>query len=394
MPVIVSQSDLGKGDLRLIITNDLGYKTDPFYVKWTIFDINDNRISGNKLPAIKSGVGNYYAPWFACAKKGCHKIIWEYKLFPTCEPTYLQQDFYIQSADNFSCSCSPCTDSSNTSKCSAFPIGTQLGRGDLSIYLKDGDGIPLSAHAVTWQIYNSNGCQITALKDAVQVVTGEYFADFFVNVGAGEYYIQWKVLETSDSPAEVFTYNFTVLCSSINVCIYAPQEIFYCCGSAANQIPYCFSTTLPQDNSSMLQCCDFEIPRVIHLSEQNLPVGGAFTNQPKYLIPSKIRLITFYIRYRRNGTGGFASLKLLWGNGVEEAQSTLINGDFINNSQNSLQNMYMNVYNGPVPLTDDFITFSIETVVPGGSKTARLLASESGLPMQPGIIEITLTAST
>lgn len=389
MPVVTSQSDLENGVLRLFLTNDLGYRTDPFSVRWTVYDSNGNRVSGNKLTASRSGVGDYYAPWRVCSGTGCHEIVWEYQNYPGDEVQYARQGFFVKSSSCFCCS-SPGCESKSSGSCSAFYIGSTLGRGDLSLYLKDGDGIPFDAYSVTWQIYNSTGCAISPVADAVQVTVGEYFANWFVNISSGEYTIKWKVIEEAGSPAQSFSQSLSILCSSTSVS-YSPEYSY--CESVDPCPPY--QIINPSDgNCHMALNCDFEIPRVIHLSSQNLPVGGAFTNQAQYIIPSRIRLVTFYIKYRRSAPGGYASFKLLWGNGTEEAQSTLINGNFANNGQDSQQNMYMNVYNGPAPLTDDFITFSIETIVPGGSKTVRLLSSEVGLPMNPGIVEITLTAST
>ena len=92
--------------------------------------------------------------------------------------------------------------------------------------------------------------------------------------------------------------------------------------------------------------------------------------------------------------GGRAALKLLWGNGVEEVQSTMVDEGFVDVNDTSFQNMLLSVYNGPAPIDDSFVLFQIEAVVPGGAKTVRLLAAEAGNPGSPGVAEITLTAST
>jgi hypothetical protein len=361
MSVYQSQSDLSRGDLRLFLTNAQGYKVDPFSVKWTVFSEDGRRVSGNRLPAVRKGTGDYYAPWHACVKSGCHTIVWDYQLQPGCGVQQFSESFFVLSSTQFSCCASSACSSSPNADCMTFMSGSVLGRGDLALYLKDSDGIPINAYSVTWQIFNSSGCPVSAEINAIQVTLGEYYADWFVNVGGGDYYIRWKVLETQDTPAEAFDYRFSVISSCASICT-SNTLCSYTCDNP------CPPPLFPTDGPPMaVNCCDFEIPRVVHLSEQLLPVGGAFTNQVVYNIPSRIRRISFYIRYRRNLPGGRGSLKLLWGNGVEEVTSTLINNDFTNTPDTSVQNMYLSVYNGPTPLDDSFIFFQVETIVPGGS---------------------------
>lgn len=309
MSVFATQSDLSRGDLRLVLTNDSGYRIDPFSVKWTILTAGGSAVSGIGLPAIRAGVGDYYAPWHACARPGCHKIVWEYQLYPNNDIQKAEENFYVVSS-NDSYSCKTCISSSDVS-CSTFFSGSALSRGDLPVYLKT-DGIPLDAYAVTWQIFNSCGCPMSPERSGIQAVVGEYYADWFVNVGSGDYSIVWKINESIDSPTESFTQNFAVISNSVN--IWTSQGIYSvqacspvspyqglltnstsCCSvssgfavSSSNVCSSAFSQvvcpTMPNS------CCDLEIPRVVHLSLQSLPVGGAYTDQPVYNIPSRIRL--------------------------------------------------------------------------------------------------------
>lgn len=414
MPAFLSQSNLSRGDLSLILTNDLGYRVDPYSVKWTVFTNTGIRVSGNRLPAIRAGTGEYYAPWGICAKGGCHQITWEYQIEPGCEVIQHSESFFVIDRNRFCCSSAACSAVAPSAGCTTFMLGSLLGRGDLSIFLKDGDGIPLNAYSVTWQIVDMCGCVVTPERAGVQATVGEYYADWYVNVLGGDYTIRWKVIETIDSPAQSFSQSISIIspttsiCSSVGIFGVPCDADSVCLVSYSLSLVPCYGhpsfsncgTPCSIAPSSMVcpvmptNCCDFEIPRIVHLAEQNLPAGGAFTNQPAYSIPSRIRTVTFYIKYRRNSAGGRGSFKLLWGNGTEEAQSTLIDEAFTDINATSSQSMFLNVYNGPTPSNNDFITFSIETVVPGGSKTVRLLASELGVPMDPGVIEITLTAST
>jgi hypothetical protein len=130
------------------------------------------------------------------------------------------------------------------------------------------------------------------------------------------------------------------------------------------------------------------------LATQPLPAGGAFTNQPSYVIPSGVRHVTFYLSYTRGFVNGFPVLRLLWGNGVEETQETLVDSDItVLTPALSSQNMFLQDLDGPIPQDDNPVNFILYVTVPGGSKTVRLLVAEKGVPGAPGTIGIALTAS-
>jgi hemolysin-activating ACP:hemolysin acyltransferase len=132
----------------------------------------------------------------------------------------------------------------------------------------------------------------------------------------------------------------------------------------------------------------------VHLADQMLPVGNAFTDQSAYIIPSGVRNITFYVTYTRGDSDGHPVLRLLWGNGIEEIQSTLLNETFTQTSSaTSSQELFVNDLIGPTPVNDNPISFLLETTPPGGSKTVRLLAAEGGTG-NSGNISITITASS
>lgn len=143
------------------------------------------------------------------------------------------------------------------------------------------------------------------------------------------------------------------------------------------------------------KCCDYEIPRQIHLPQQVLPINGAFTNQVGFPIPTGVRNISFYISYTRGAPGGYAAFKLMWSNGTEEIQETILDLDINDvNTANISQNLYLQNLNGPEPVDDNTISFVVHTKDPGGSTFVRLLAAEKGNVAFPGTIQISLTAST
>jgi hypothetical protein len=140
-------------------------------------------------------------------------------------------------------------------------------------------------------------------------------------------------------------------------------------------------------------CC-YEVPRTIHVETGYLPPSGGFTNQPYFVIPKCVRKVAFYVTYTRGAPGGFVVVRLMWGDGVTESQETLLDLATFTNEPLSSQNTYLQEMNGPTPSDGNPISFVIEGIVPGGAKTARLIAAEKGVPGAPGIVGITLTAAT
>ena len=107
-----------------------------------------------------------------------------------------------------------------------------------------------------------------------------------------------------------------------------------------------------------------------------------------------MRHIAFYISYKRGAPGGYALFKLLWGNGTEETQETVIDTDINGPSVMGQQGMFLQDLTGPTPTDDNTIFFVLYVSVPGGAQTVRLLASEAGVPGASGTVGITLTASS
>jgi hypothetical protein len=84
----------------------------------------------------------------------------------------------------------------------------------------------------------------------------------------------------------------------------------------------------------------------------------------------------------------------MWGNGTEESQETLIDTNFEDQGSLSLQNLYLQDLEGPIPTDNNPISFLVEASVPGGATTVRLVAAEGGAIPTPGTIKIILTASS
>lgn len=422
MSAFLARSDLSRGDLRLYLRNDLGYAANAYRVRWSIFSKAGILVSGSSLPAINSAVGEYYAPWCSKVTNGCYKILWEYQDSPGCPFISAEEDFFVIEPSAYQCCPNfVCDNGQSGPGCTTFLVGSVLGRGDLPLFLSNSDGVPQNAFAVFWQVLDRNGCPVTQKTTASSGLdSGEYYAEWFVNVLGGDYTIKWEWMEESDSPLQAESMKFSVVSPTAlffirnGMCYVSPSNSCSPClipyqtstsssctipssllGGCSSPCTFSVSTVSVSPPSSQSGCCPFEIARVVHLITQNLPAGGAFTDQPAYAIPSQIRRVAFYITYSRGAVGGRASFRLLWGNGVEETQSTLLDQDFVEASTAvSNQDLYLNDLRGPIPVNANPVNFTIEASVPGGAKTVRILAAEIGVVGAPGVASITLTAAS
>ncbi len=420
MPAFLARTDLSRGDLRLFLRNDLGYAQDGWDVRWTIFRASGAAASGRRLQAVKATTGEYYAPWSSSDVNGSYRIVWEYRADPGTPLLTKEEKFFVIAPSSYQCGTGDgtCPGAVPPEGSNVFTTGQNLAAGDLPLFIRNEDGVPTNAYAVFWTVQNCSGYAITRRFQASQGASlGEYFAPWLVNVLGGDYVIKWEYMLDSTSPLEAVCMRFSVispaaiffvirgmcLASGVPMCAPPSQPSSSCCPVYFVRNPS-YSPCAPVSPSGAFQtvapmvqqsCCSLEIARVVHLTTQTLPISGSFTDQPAYQIPNQVRKVSLYVTYRRGAVGGFAVLRLLWGNGTDETQSTLINADFLQvNGQSSAQELFLNDLRSPVPQGSDPINFLIETTVPGGSRTVRLLAAEGGVPGAPGVITVTLTASS
>ena len=429
MAAFLVRNNLSRGDLQLFLSNNNGYAQDAASVKWTVFSQDGSQVSGRSLPAIRQKVGQYYAPWFTDVPNGNYKVIWEV----TQEfggPTVNLTDFvFVVDPSDYQCGYPTNPRAVPVHGELTFLTGQALGPGDLALYLKNTDGLLQNAFVVFFTIYDvANNC-IARRAAALNYGTGTYYAPWFVSLCSGNYIVEWEWQTDQCSPMKSARVGFSVvdmaapysivvpiLCSSSLFanglgCGFTTKPILtrilvsQCdlggggsCG-AYRQLP-CQTFTPPQVFPPMPprpinpDCCDIEIPRTIHLPYFTLPSTGSQTSQSKFCIPDGVKNVTFYITYARGAIGGFASLQLRWGNGIEESNETLIDHNVTLSEPSASQNLYLQTMNGPTPVSGLPITFILETTVPGGATTVRLLASEGGVPGAPGSCGITLTASS
>ncbi len=98
--------------------------------------------------------------------------------------------------------------------------------------------------------------------------------------------------------------------------------------------------------------------------------------------------------YIRGADGGYPVYQLLWSNGVEETQETMIDMDFtILDPSTVSQDMFLQNLSGPIPDSDNAVNSIFRVCVPGGATCVRLIAAEKGVIGTPGTLGITLTAA-
>lgn len=417
MGVFPSETNLGPQDLTIHFSDEFGQISDVKILKYTIYNSIGDKVSGKSLNASKFGVGYYYAPWKTLEKSGTYRIDWEIYDCNCSIQKIISNYFYVSNKRNPGC-CDPLKDQDfQNPKSKIFLAPNWLGKDDLFIKFSFND-FPKDPYYVSWYITDMNGKILSYRNQGTRQGQGYYYAQYSAFC-AGNYKIIWEFQNDEDSPLESSSQSFSVLSSCgpihfsyLDAC-YSQQSVCNnleidscsyqdtCCSEqidmstrtpCSNQLPPHIQVSPP---CPPVSCCSFSISRVVHLPVGPLPNNGVFTDQNKYQIPTGITKITFYLSYKRGAPNGYAKLKLLWGNGVEETQETVIDisidqspGPYVT------QPLYLQDIQCPIPTDDLTINFMIHASIPGSSKTVRLLAAEQGIPGIPGILGITLTASS
>lgn len=413
MPALLSRSLLSRGDLRLFLSNDEGYSQDAFEVRWTIYDLSGKAVSGYRLPATRSTTGEYYAPWYSDVSQGNYEIEWAYWVEPGSEPVLKREKLYVVDPGAWPNQLAPKVVPAPGGL--AYWMGMQLGRGDLPLFLLDENGLPATAYACYWTIYDVRGVPASDRSNGVLAAPGEYYAPLLVNLTPGQYTVIWEFSRSAESPLESASLNFSVLGPYISSCRYPtgtacsvqprmtqssasscsviPSSII--CGVVQSLSHSSFTIqSIPVVAQAPSTCCvSVDIPRTVHYAQSALPAGGAFTSQLPFPMPLGTKRVTFYITYTRAVPGGYAVFRLMWGNGTEEVQETVIDTDLYITQPVGTQSLLLQDLEGPVPVDGSPVSFTVYASVPGGATHVRLLAAERGMPGVPGTIKIVLTGS-
>lgn len=418
MAAFLVGSDLTRGELCLYLTNGEGLSQDAASVRWTVYSADGRKVSGKSLEAVRRQVGEYYAPWTAQVSNGGYQIVWEVTHSHGAPAAVRVEPFFVVDPSSYG----------PAMRAESFPVpggraylsGTFLGPGDLPLFLTAPDGFMYDAFSVAWTVLDASGRAVSPKTAGARFAQGEYYAPWVASVSSGDYVVRWEWQESLDSPLQSADMRFSVVHPSAPFAVYAPS---YCpspdfspavrarpvvpwtvscspcapavsCSPCAPQAPSLPPVQAACPPSFSGGCAAFEVPRTVHREFLPLPAAGAYTDQPVWRIPQGIRRVTFYVTYQRGAAGGYAALRLMWGNGQEESQETLVDCEILVEGDESSQHLYLQELDGPVPPDSSPITFILQTTAPGGARTVRLLAAEEGVPGSPGVLGITLTAAT
>jgi hypothetical protein len=439
MTILIQNQDLSEQALKLVLSNEYGYPQNATSVKWSIYSASGSLCSGFELDAINQEVGVYLASWNTKTPSGGYRILWSIKEEMGKSPREVSQSFYVADLGT------PFFEQNSDEQLTGliFRMGSFLTPSDLFVVLKDEQGVPQDAHAVTWYVKSSRGCQITQRAFAIRDSVGVYHAPWVVTVNTGDYSVVWEFQQDPESPLQSVSQDFSVIGNlSPFITLYGPSgespttiigydthcsydarespfrmntnPIYSSCSfmipdqplsidfqpcryyGSIDSTPCSISPTIPITScTSVSGSTSYEVSRQVHLAFQTLPLLGAFTNQDKFPVPTGIRKVTFYITYSRGDAGGQPVFHLLWGNGVEEITETILDSDITQQSPVSVsQDLYLQDLLGPAPIDSNPVSFVLYASVPGGASTVRLTAAEKGNTTTPGSISITLTAST
>jgi hypothetical protein len=104
-----------------------------------------------------------------------------------------------------------------------FKRGQELGRSDLSIFLKSRDGTPKNAAQIKYNIYDyTTGVEVLlppSDRQPINASIGEFFASFIVPLDAniGEYRVRWRFRETTHSQEIEVPQKFNVVQDTMQV---------------------------------------------------------------------------------------------------------------------------------------------------------------------------------
>lgn len=406
-----SSYDIKYEEISLYLTDDNSNYSDGYNVTYSVYDSDGRPVSGSNLIPIRKSTGVYYAPWWPYGRSGSFKIVWRYRETINGEFYSSNNYFYIYDKNNFK-SGKFVNDNGVPNKLyKQFIRGYCSNEFDFPIYITDNSGTLTDPYMICYSVIDKNGRIFVPRTYASQSSVGSYYAKFSLDLPAGSYKILWEYAESCNEPSTSIIDYFDIISPSFyysDSCSGLGMTVYYSCCSNSIQFGNFNCLNYPssiddvcvsncnKNCSPASTCCQGKyVPRIIHLANNTLPIAGQFTAQDSWSIPSGITKVTFYVTYKRSVPGGYPTFKLLWSNGTEETQETIIN-----NSNATIDPLNLvtgsNLYqiNGPLPDTDDPVNFIYYFSIPGGVSKVRLIAAEKGFPASPGFIQISLTASS
>lgn len=213
-----ANTELTRDDLKLNLVNQEGYAQNAYSVRYTVINNIGKAVSGQSLIATNRFVGEYYAPWITNVPNGSYQVRWEVQLEECGSTEFLYQHIFVVDSSSYFCNKKASLQVPEPSKGSrTFLPNTQLGIGDLDLFLRTESGYLSDAYSVFWTIYDSTGKQWTPKTQAIQFGVGSYYADWYVLGKSGDYYISWEYMKDSDSPLQAAKMDFSIICPSVPV---------------------------------------------------------------------------------------------------------------------------------------------------------------------------------
>ncbi len=290
----------------------------------------------------------------------------------------------------------------------AFDINKCLSVCDLEIMFDDECNDSFDVERISYEIHNSNNKLVSGRSiKPIRYKVGHYYSQWYTGNRPGLYSIVWNYSINGKSYTKNQPFLVHKFEGNEKVIYIDAETAMKLCNNQCNQVfadtgcnhwqHECVSNAYCQPVNTQ-QCTNkqkhIDISRTAHIQTSVLPLNGSWTSQQQYYIPTGVEYITFYIGYKRNAINGYPSTRIMWGDGVNEFQETVVDSNMhVDNSSSHHQVLSLQELDGPVPVDDSTVNSIIYTKIPGGVKSVRLLAREKGSVSNPGIITVTLTGS-
>lgn len=202
MTAYLRQSCLSSGGLSLTLRNEDGQLQDAQCVRWTISSAHDGkRVSGIGMNAVRRGVGQYYAPWYADDPTGAFEIEWEYQRDWLSPIEKAVERFFVMDLDD------PTNQAGHIRGLPppgghVFEPGVRVSGHDTTLRLTNANGSPANGYSVTWRVECSNRCVLIPWSPARTLGVGVYGVEFIVTTNGGEYFLRWRWSESIGSPLQ------------------------------------------------------------------------------------------------------------------------------------------------------------------------------------------------
>lgn len=211
MTAYLRRSALSVGGLSLSLENEQGQAQDVEYVVWTVSSAHDGRrVSGQRMKAVRKGVGRYYAPWYADDPTGAYEVAWEWRRDPVSAVEQKIERFFVMDLDEPTCKCGHVKGLPPPGG-HVFEPGVRISGQEMTLRLVSSSGTPRDATSITWSIECQTGQTLVPDTPAQRLSAGVYGIDWVVSVCGGLYFVRWKWSEFPGDPLATLADPFQVV---------------------------------------------------------------------------------------------------------------------------------------------------------------------------------------